>query len=263
MKISGITEQSFQPLRLSENIVIIEENEDFKNNEKIFIGEFNINDGGLTLDCDYDEVKNLAIQKARSVGGNVIKIIEHKLPSTWSTCHRIKFTVYKLENIDIYKKEIIWKPNTKLTWEDFKGSPKIERSSFLCGYIKVRFNDFNFPKGKGVVEILPLFVYECSYVQPLKKSSSLLKYNQIKFNLLEYYSRRMRSEFKKSNINTIDSWIKFAKSIYDKVYADYETDLFNLETETEFGDNYTGIVSWDFKLDEKLKELTEFSTDKY
>ena len=98
--------------------------------------------------------------------------------------------------------EQVWSEKNKLNWELFKGTPKVERSSFFCGYIDVEFNEMNFPKGKGKVDIVPIFLFDCSYVQPLKKSKYLLEYNKVKFDLLEFYSRKMRSEFKKANIDS-------------------------------------------------------------
>lgn len=264
MKIKGTTFNSLQSLKNSESVVIIEENEtiDTENN-KVKLGTFEINDGGISIDCSYDRVKEIAKNKARSIGGNSVKIIEHKLPSAWSTCHRIKFDVYKLDNITKYEKELTWSPSNKLKWEHFKAAPKFDRTSYFCGYISVQFNDVNFLNGKGEVRIAPLFLFECSYVQPLKKDPYLLEYNQVKFDLLEIYSRKMRKEFSKSEIDTQDEWTKFAQSLFNKVNSEYETDVFNLETETNFGENYTELLKWKFKTENGLKELVELSTEKY
>lgn len=264
MKIKEKIEKKLQPLPLSERIVVIEENENITiGNGDIKIGIFEIKDGGLTYDCDYDKVKSLAKQKARIFGGNSVKILEHKLPDNWSTCHRIKFAVYKLLDTKDFQTEKVWGVENKLNWESFKGAPKVEKSSFFCGYIDVEFNEMNFPKGKGKVDIVPIFLFDCSYVQPLKKTKYLLEYNQVKFDLLEFYSRKMRSEFKKVNIDSEEKWLKFAKKIYDDVYKEYETDLFNLEAEINFGEEYSGLLSWKFKSEENLNSLKEFSTENY
>lgn len=263
MKVTGSIENKLQPLKNYESVVIIEENitiNALKSNIKI--GIFEIKDGGLSFDCSYERVKNIAKNKARSIGGNSVKILEHKLPDSWSTCHRIKFEVYKLEDIVEYQKEIIWSSSDKLKWEYFKGAPKFERASQFCGYIDVQFNDVTLLNGKGEINVTPLFLFECSYVQPIKKDKNLLEYNQVKFDLLEVYSRKMRNEFIKSDINTQDKWVKFAEDIYKKVYTEYETDLYNLETETNFGEYYSGLLSWKYKVENDLKLLTEFSTEK-
>ena len=74
MKIKENVERKLQALPLTESIVIIEENENIViGNDDVKIGLFEINDGGLTFDCSYDKVKNLAKQKARIFGGNSVK----------------------------------------------------------------------------------------------------------------------------------------------------------------------------------------------
>lgn len=261
MKLRGTAENSLPALKNNESVVIIEENEFFDASEHARIGVFNIKDGGLSIDCTYERVKNIAKNKARSIGGNSVRIIEHKLPGSWSTCHRIKFEVYNLEDISEFQKEMVWSSSNKLKWEYFKAAPTFDRTSLLCGFIDVQFNDVNFLNGKGEVNINPLFLFECSYVQPLEKSKQLLEYNQVKFDLLEFYSRKMRNEFFKSEINTQEKWLKFAEGIYAKVNNEMETDMYNLEAETNFGKNHTEVIGWRYKLENDLKTLTEFSSD--
>ncbi|MCB0449673.1 MAG: hypothetical protein KDC97_06105 [Confluentibacter sp.] len=264
MKVKGDTVTSLQPLKKTETVVVVEENKNLDSSQNpVKLGEFDIKNGGFSIDCDYERVKNLAKNKARSIGGNTVKIIAHKLPSAWSTCHQIKFEVYKMDNIAEFQEDIIWSTDNKLTWDNFKGVPKVDKSSFFCGYIDVQFNDVKFLNGKGEVSIIPIFLLPCSYVQPLKKDKYLLEYNQLKFDLLEFYSRKMRKEFATSEIDTNEKWQKFAKSIYDKIYAEHDTDIFNLETETNFGEDYSALLPWKFKVENDLKTLTEFSTEIY
>ncbi|MCP9200839.1 hypothetical protein MKO06_13040 [Gramella sp. GC03-9] len=263
MKITGNSTSSLTPLRANESVVIIEENENLDQTEtNAKIGSFEIKDGGLSLDCSYERVQSLAKDKARSVGGNTVKITEHKLPGTWSTCHRIKFEVYKIADITPYQEEMIWSANNKLKWEYFKAPPKFERNSMFCGFIDVQFNDIKLLNDNGKVNINPIFLFECSYVQPSEKSENLLDYNQVKFDLLEVYARKMRSEFDKSSIDTLDEWTKFAQNIYDKVQKEYETDIYNYEVETNFGQNHTEVVGWQYMVKNELEELTEYSSDR-
>lgn len=59
------------------------------------IGQIKIGDSGFTTNCGYDKVLKDAISQARSLGGNILQITEHKEPSILgSSCHRIKADVY-------------------------------------------------------------------------------------------------------------------------------------------------------------------------
>ena len=59
------------------------------------IGTLSIGDTGFTTDCSYESIMEKAKLEARKAGANLVKITEHKLPTTLgSTCHRIKATLY-------------------------------------------------------------------------------------------------------------------------------------------------------------------------
>ncbi|MUP45974.1 hypothetical protein E0K83_09490 [Gramella sp. BOM4] len=263
MKITGKTEQNLTPLQGNQSVAIIEENEELEpTDNQTKLGNFEIRDGGLSLDCSYERVQSLAKEKARSIGGNAVKITEHKLPGTWSTCHRLKFEVYKIADITPYQEEMIWSATNKLKWEYFKAAPKFDRSSMFCGFIDVQFNDIKLLTDSGKVNINPIFLFNCSYVQPSEKSENLLDYNQVKFDLLEIYARKMRNEFSKSSIDTMEEWKKFAQNIYDKVHKEYETDIYNYELETNFGQNFTEVIGWKYRVKNELEELMEFSSDR-
>jgi hypothetical protein len=58
------------------------------------IGQVTIGDN-MRISCDYDRTIDQAKEKVRKMGGNVLKVTEHKRPNAWSTCHRIKGDVYR------------------------------------------------------------------------------------------------------------------------------------------------------------------------
>ena len=65
------------------------------------LGKVKIGDKGFTTNCSYETVIDKAKMEARKVGGNAIKIIEHKPPTIMgSSCHRITAEILRIENID-------------------------------------------------------------------------------------------------------------------------------------------------------------------
>ncbi len=101
-KISTHINKTYSPLDAQQNIVVIElENSEPDKSEEL--GLVKIGDTGFTTQCSYAIVLDKAKKEARKVGGNAIKIIEHKLPSaTGSTCHRIMAKILKVEKIENY-----------------------------------------------------------------------------------------------------------------------------------------------------------------
>lgn len=75
------------------------------------LGDVKIGDSGFSTKCTYEEVIAQAKLEAMKIGGNVLKINEHKLPSALgSTCHRIQATILKLvdlSKLDLPKEEEI------------------------------------------------------------------------------------------------------------------------------------------------------------
>lgn len=95
-KISTYFHQSYPPLPPDEEVVVLQPT-DVIPEKSTLIGEVKIKDSGLTIDCGYDLVLNLAKDKARQAGGNLLKITLHLPPDLMSTCHRIDALVYKSE----------------------------------------------------------------------------------------------------------------------------------------------------------------------
>lgn len=69
-------------------ILVLKQNDSLPNHTRV-IGEVKIGDTGFSSDCGFDRVVGLAIEKARSTGGDGIQITEIKSPDFLSTCWRI------------------------------------------------------------------------------------------------------------------------------------------------------------------------------
>lgn len=263
MKVKGIPQKKLPALVINTPVVIFEEEDSLPTNHpKTYIGSFKIRDGGTTLDCNYERVLEIAKAKARKVGGNAIKITQHKLPSIhWSTCHRINFQVWKLQNTRPYEKQMIWNTNRKLSWKEFQGKPEKQAPSFLCGKIRAQFQGQNFFNGKGHISVMPIVEYDCSWVQADYKLDSELTYNRVKFDLLELYARKMRKAFTEAHIKTRKDWNKKAPEIYTEIGKAYKKEVHQLDKETYYGTYPMGVWRWSFLTHQKLKNLQQYASD--
>lgn len=70
----------------------------------IEVGTLRVADSGFSIKCDYEIIINEAKLEARKVGGNVLKITQHRLPDFRSSCHRIEAKILRVENADELKK---------------------------------------------------------------------------------------------------------------------------------------------------------------
>nr|WP_319569649.1 hypothetical protein [uncultured Draconibacterium sp.] len=87
-----------EPLDYTEKVAVIELSQAIPSGADE-LGEIKIGDAGFSTNCSWEVVIEKAKEEARKVGGNAIKITEHKLPSIMgSSCHRIKAKILKIDN---------------------------------------------------------------------------------------------------------------------------------------------------------------------
>jgi hypothetical protein len=108
-KITTTISTSYSPLDYKKEVFVFGLNQPDPDNSQV-LGQVKIGDTGFSTNCDYEVVIENAKLEARKVGGNAIKIIEHKLPNPLgSTCHRITAKILKVDNIEkiVHKEEEI------------------------------------------------------------------------------------------------------------------------------------------------------------
>ena len=92
--------QSMPALEPDSHVEVLQLNEPIPPDAEI-LGTVKIGDTGFSTDCSYEKVIETAREQARSVGGNAIKITEHKTPSALgSSCHRITAAIISLPAMD-------------------------------------------------------------------------------------------------------------------------------------------------------------------
>ncbi|MEO9510776.1 MAG: hypothetical protein ABJN84_06830 [Flavobacteriaceae bacterium] len=95
-KIASYVNKDYPALKYDEKVEVFGLNEPPPDNA-IQVGTVEIRDTGFSVKCNYEIVLDQAKLEARRVGGNVIKIIKHKKPDFWSTCHRLDAIILKLK----------------------------------------------------------------------------------------------------------------------------------------------------------------------
>jgi hypothetical protein len=95
-RISTSLSKSYPPLDYKQEVFVFGVNDDAPSHSEV-LGQVKVGDSGFSTKCNYEVVMDQAKLEARKVGGNAIKIIKHKKPNLWSTCHRITAQILKLE----------------------------------------------------------------------------------------------------------------------------------------------------------------------
>lgn len=167
------------------------------------------------------------------------------------------FILYSTVSISQEKDSlIIWNKNNKLSWSDFLGKNYIYKDNIGANSSLELYNIQSFYNNKThSYTIVPVFNRYHSF--SLSKNEKLLKHEQVHFDILEIFARKIRQEFeelKKNNAshylysqvfnNYIDSL-----DVYQKMY-DFSTDYSLLSKKQEF---------WETIVAKKLEELNAYS----
>jgi len=89
--------KSYPTLDYNQEVIVLGLNEDIPSGAE-HLGTIKVGDSGFSTHCNYDLVIDNASLEARRVGGNAIKIVKHKKPDLWSSCHRITVEILRLQD---------------------------------------------------------------------------------------------------------------------------------------------------------------------
>ena len=100
-KLTSSMQKTYAPIDYKEEVRVFEIGEKTPPNaEKL--GTIKVGDSGFSTICDYATALDRAVIETRKVGGNALKITEHKSPDIWSSCHRITADVLRIDGIENY-----------------------------------------------------------------------------------------------------------------------------------------------------------------
>lgn len=99
-KISTQITKSYPPLEKEEEVIILSISDKMPSNANI-LANLKIGDSGLTIKCDYDYLIDHAKAEARKIGGNIVKLTSHQLPSILTSCHTIEGLILKTNPLEV------------------------------------------------------------------------------------------------------------------------------------------------------------------
>jgi hypothetical protein len=249
------------PLPDTTFVLVLQQQDDFDNDDGIEVGSIKSSDNGLSKNCTFNEVIGNLKQLARQNGANLIKIIERKSPDRWSSCERIRAKIFRVSDFRKYEKEIEWTANRKLTWEDFKGVPKSFSNTNVAAQTYCGFGfQTNYVTLLTKTKIFVTTTFNCnlSWVRPDQKGrTDLLEHEQGHFDLCEVYARQLRKKLREKKM-TVFNLNTDANIIFKDVYKSYLDRQELYEKETNYGLNRQKQIEWDNIIANELNELSEF-----
>jgi hypothetical protein len=90
--------KKYEPTDFKTEVIVLGLEDQIPDDAEV-LGDLKIGDSGFTSKCAFEDVIAQAKMEAMKVGGNVLKITEHKLPTAMgSTCHRISARILKVSD---------------------------------------------------------------------------------------------------------------------------------------------------------------------
>lgn len=100
-KITSSLTSARPPLSKDVEVTILEADDPVPEKAEV-LGQIKIGDTGFTTkNGNYAAVLNIARDQARQAGGNVVKITEHKSPDLFSSIHRIKADILRVDDLSV------------------------------------------------------------------------------------------------------------------------------------------------------------------
>jgi len=250
----------YPPLSEAETFIVFTEEDPIDISGEEIIGEIRMKDNGLSLNCSYESILAIALKEARHMGANGLKIYEHQVPDTWSTCHRIKAKAIRLQNAKQYEKEIIWQPGRRLEKADFKG-PVENRPHQAATMSFIRYNiDALAPfSSKFTFRVQTVFDCRSSYLKDGYNPEQVLEHEQGHFDITELFARK----YLKAIQEQVHDLREFEKN-HTRIYQEIQEALI-LGQDNYDSDIYADISKqkgWLEKINQELKTLEVYSDKK-
>ncbi len=169
------------------------------------------------------------------------------------------FWLFNHSNRTFAQSTIKWSENRKLTWKDFKGSPNknIEGSALTTCKIEIQpvnvlVDEKGNIKNYKSLKAVAIFFPELSWVK--KKKAHLLIHEQLHFDIVELYTRKLNRKFdelKEKKIAKFESYLKAYKSLWAECRGTQQL----YDKETEHGQLIEENQIWVDKIKKELIKL--------
>lgn len=253
--------EAYEPIQDHEPFALLGLEDSLDLDESLLVATVTVKDAGLTLFCDYHTVLDIALRQARTSGGNLMKILEHREPYDFgSSCHQIYASVYRVPDARKFEKEINWHPQRRLEKTDFKGA--VDKRPFTAKTSsRIRYSVQPPKLGPGepyIFEVETVFDCRSSYFKETEKDSMVLVHEQIHFDMTELYARKFVREIEE-RVEDYQDFDTHHTRIFHEVHQELsiKQDEFDAEAYKDFSKNR----KWSSWVSEELGKL-EFYKNK-
>jgi len=156
------------------------------------------------------------------------------------------------------KSWIMWKSETKLKWSDFQGRVDSLSTYNALTSTLIQMTEVTLKDDFVEYDFNCFFVKENSWTKD-RKSITLLKHEQLHFDIAELATRRMRQKFATYNPINIHSTLNMLDTIFNAAELERRRINFEYDSETNHGLIVEKQNAWEQKIASELKKLDKYS----
>jgi len=171
----------------------------------------------------------------------------------------VGLTFSNAQNHEKFETYIIWKPNEKLVWSDFKAKPKPNgyESALTASSIELAYESSSEKKGFEI-QVLCKFYPLMSWSVKSKQSDYILAHEQLHFDITELYARKLRKALKEKI--TKSSQTALANKIWQDIMREWNLVQNQYDTETQHSLKEFKQKQWETKIQEELATLSDYAS---
>jgi hypothetical protein len=216
------------------------------------IDSVNLTNEKESYNCAYESLVRLAIEKARSSGGNLFLIDKKGYPDHLSLCHKLKGRIYKVRNPEDFEKKFVWSDKRLLTHEDFRGDP--EHRPYPASTLSyLNYYTWKGPGDESIkLSVEAVFDKENSYLKLRTGYEEAILHEQTHFNITELFARKLLKAFLEET-PTYSNYLLRHAFIFDKINKEliafqnqYDDDIYHDTNTQEY---------WDELVESELEKL--------
>lgn len=230
--------------------------------EAKFLARVKVGDLGASLDCTYPDVLGMALNKARTIGGNLLVLTEHKRNEVKSNCHTIRGEIYTFPSLEGVEKQIRWHPKRPLLAGDLrgraaKGKPNTPLPAFCTISCRVGGDYFK----EAIIRTETIFWADSTYLPADSAQMDFARRRaQLHFNLAELHARRLKSTLADLGPNLPALTSQF-RPLTAKQQAALREEAAALEKELAGGQKDAVLERWESRIQGELVALEQFYRD--
>ena len=224
-----------------------------------FLAEVKVKDRGWALDCLLPEVQRLALDKTRSIGGNLLLVTKHYIPEPdRSRCHRMEAKAYLVDSLPGMEPIVLWSPHRTLQEADLKTTSNTDAIDHFTNFQFRMLGDFY---SRVIFRTLTTFEAKSAVYPDFLDKGLALRLARVQFDLTEVYARRYKQLMSEKEVR-LENYINSRDAEHQKLIKELQAEQNQLAAEIkDTRSAKEALAKWENNVADQLEALSAFRDD--